>query len=1318
MTTISLWQAVLSREYRISGGLMAKDHKPMTQGWQFWVDRGGTFTDVIGLSPSHQLHSHKLLSENSEQYKDAASAGIQAILTQQYSGSNSSLKDMPISEVRMGTTVATNALLERKGETTLLIVTRGFKDVLRIGYQTRPELFSLHIKKPEQLYSAVVEVSERLDAEGRVLQALNLDEVREPLTQYFNQGFKSVAIVLMHSYQNNEHELKLAEVAKDIGFTQISLSSQVSPTLKIVGRGDTTVVDAYLNPILRQHVEEVVQNVGHVPLTFMQSNGGMAHSERFQGKDAILSGPAGGVVGMVKTARSEGFQRLIGFDMGGTSTDVSHYDHDDKGGGSGLQASEQKATAIDIEEFERCFETEVAGVRVRTPMMQIHTVAAGGGSKVFFEQGRYRVGPESAGASPGPACYGKQGPLTVTDCQLILGRIQPSYFPKVFGLSSNEPINSNVAEAEFIPLQETIFQQTGLKPCLGEIAASFITVAVDNMATAIKKISVQRGYDLNDYTLCAFGGAGGQHACLVANALEIDTIFLHKQASLLSAFGIGLADKRYVAERSLDYELSKVSHSHVEQSLLELSQEHHPGKQSREELSDSQRVLFQRAHIKYAGSDTTLLIEWSDIEKIKQAFSKKHQQEFGFFHPDQQLWVESIQIEWVVRREVLAEPNEDGASSRWQWCDISDSEKHRLTPVETWVATFDLFEWQHAQKTHQLKTPVYLFNQLNEAHRILGPALIIDKNTTVVVDKGWAAKISHLGNLVLTTRGVNLSASMETFTQNASTQNPSTQNPSMQKSSTLTSLPSHEETQESDQLDNVVSPMRLEIYNNFFRSVAEQMGTVLEKTAVSVNIKERLDFSCAVFNSVGELIANAPHIPVHLGSMSDSVKAVISSWNEDQIRSGDAFVLNSPYQGGTHLPDITVVKPVFDESKSPTVLFWVAARGHHGDVGGITPGSMPPYSQHIDEEGVHIHPLRCMRAGKLLMDDLTQCFTQSKYPVRNLEQNLADLSAQLASCQKGEHALQRVMLQHGAEEVVRYSNYVMDNAEQSVRRLIATHIKPGFFAYPMDDGSRIAVNIKLEGETLKHSKVIIDFEGSSGPHKGNFNAPQSVVRAVVLYAFRCLIEDDIPLNDGIFRALELRIPDSSLLNPKYPSAVVAGNVETAQQLADILFAALGASAAAQGTNNNLTFGNDAYQYYETLCGGTGAGPNFDGASGVHAHMTNSRLTDPEVFEKRYPVLLEAFGIRKGSGGKGSYNGGEGIVRRIRFLEAMTVAIISGRRLVPPFGLKGGLPGLQGKNLWLKANGDRQPLAGCEQVLVSENDAIEIQTPGGGGYDSL
>ncbi|KAA3628397.1 MAG: 5-oxoprolinase [Proteobacteria bacterium] len=1193
--------------------------------WDFWIDRGGTFTDIVARRPDGAVVTHKLLSENPERYPDAALQGIRELLGV---NTTTAIPAAQIESVKMGTTVATNALLERKGDPTLLVVTRGFRDALRIGYQTRPKLFALHIELPEMLYARAVEADERMSAQGDILQPLAVDRLRVELQAAYDTGLRAIAIALMHGYRYPQHERTIAELARAIGFTQVSVSHEVSPLMKLVSRGDTTVVDAYLSPILRRYIDRVAAELGDTRLMFMQSNGGLTDAHLFQGKDAILSGPAGGVVGMVRTAALAGFEQVIGFDMGGTSTDVSHYD--------GV--------------YERTFETEVAGVRLRAPMMLIHTVAAGGGSILHFDGARYRVGPESAGANPGPACYRKGGPLTVTDCNVMLGKLQPQFFPHVFGPDADQPLDTTIVHERFAALAERIRAASGDTRTPEQVAAGFLAIAVENMANAIKKISVQRGYDVSDYVLNCFGGAGGQHACLVADALGMKRVLLHPHAGVLSAYGIGLADVRAMRERAVEAELNDARFTELQTLLDELAAE--AGTEMTAQQVAPERIhTLRRLHLKYAGTDTTLIIDFAGIAAMTTAFEAAHQQRYGFIAPDKALVVEAAQVEVVGTSDVETTVS-DTALSR------SPSDGVAITHVTAVMngAPHD--------------TSVYDRGTLASGARIDGPAIIIEANSTTVLEPGWQAEVTPRLDLVLT-RVVPLPKRVAIGTQ--------------------------------------VDPVMLEIFNNLFMSIAEQMGSVLENTASSVNIKERLDFSCAVFDQTGELIANAPHMPVHLGSMSESIKSVIRAY-QGRMCDGDAYLLNAPYNGGTHLPDVTVIKPVFDNA-GREVLFYVASRGHHADIGGITPGSMPPASTSVEEEGILIDNVKIVDRGRFQEEAIRALLARGNHPARNIDQNIADFQAQIAACEKGVQEL-RHMVEHFTLPVVQaYMQHVQDNAEESVRRVLEV-LGDGEFRYEMDDGNCVQVRIAVDKPTRR---ATIDFTGTSPQHPGNFNAPTAVCKAAVLYVFRSLVDADIPLNAGCLKPLEIIIPEGSMLNPEYPAAVVAGNVETSQVIVDTLFGALGTQAASQGTMNNFTFGNARHQYYETICGGSGAGPDFDGTDAVHTHMTNSRLTDPEVLEWRFPVMLESFAIRRGSGGAGRHRGGDGTVRRMRFLEPMTAAILAGHRRVPPYGLAGGKPGAVGRNRVERAGGAVEELGAQAEVELSSGDRFVIETPGGGGY---
>jgi len=1195
--------------------------------WQTWIDRGGTFTDLVARRPDGQLVTHKLLSENPERYQDAALQGIRDLLRL---GQSDPIPPGAVGVVRMGTTVATNALLERQGERTVLLITIGFADALRIGYQNRPKLFERHIRLPEMLYEQVIEIDERLTAQGDVLQAPDAETVRAQLSAAHNNGIHSAAIVFMHGYRFPAHEDLIAEIARDVGFTQVSVSNRVSPLMKLVSRGDTTVVDAYLSPILRRYVDRVagaLESKGNKGprLQFMQSNGGLTDAKFFQGKDSILSGPAGGVVGMVRTAAMGGFDKVIGFDMGGTSTDVSHYDG----------------------ELERAFETTVAGIRMRAPMMRIHTVAAGGGSIVRYDGLRYRVGPGSAGADPGPACYRRGGPLTVTDCNLLVGKIQAKHFPHVFGPDADEALDDRGIKNRFTDLAADI--NPAAPPSPEDVAEGFLKIAVENMANAIKQISVQRGYDVTEYTLNCFGGAGGQHACMVADALGMESVFIHPFAGVLSAYGMGLADVRAMREHAMEIPLEKAAASVLGRTLEALETEA-VDEISAQGIAPKNTRMVKKAHIRYAGTDTALSVPYDDPEAMIDAFEGLHKQRFGFVAPERGIIVEAVSAEAIGLSVTTNDPEVQALPG------VSG-----LRPRDT-VRMYSDGKW--------LKTPVYDREALLPGDRIDGPAIIIEANATTVVEPGWRAETTKLRHLVLS-RVQPRPARVAAGTQ--------------------------------------ADPVRLEIFNNLFMSIAEQMGATLANTSYSVNIKERLDFSCAVFDRDGGLIANAPHMPVHLGSMGESVQTVIDE-NRDTMRPGDVFALNAPYNGGTHLPDITVITPVFDEA-GRDLLFYVGSRGHHADIGGITPGSMPPDSTTVEEEGILIDNFLLARAGRLREEDLLALLSRGPYPARNPRQNIADMEAQIAANDIGARELRKMADHFGLDVVWAYMGHVQDNAEESVRRVLDV-LGNGSFALELDNGAVIKVKISIDKESRS---ARINFAGTSTQMDNNFNAPAAVCKAAVLYVFRTLVEDDIPLNGGCLKPLDIAIPTGSLLNPRPPAAVVAGNVETSQCVTDALYGALGVLAASQGTMNNFTFGNDDYQYYETICGGSGAGPDFDGADAVQTHMTNSRLTDPEVLEWRFPVMLESFSIRHGSGGDGQHRGGNGTVRRVRFLETMTAAILSNKRRTTPHGLDGGEAGAAGTNHIERRDGRIEKLGPTDTREMNPGDVFVIETPGGGGF---
>ena len=1188
-------------------------------GWHFWIDRGGTFTDVVARRPDGTLLTHKLLSDHPEQYRDAAIQGIRDLLGLAPGEAISS----KVEAVKMGTTVATNALLERKGDRVLLATTRGFADQLRIAYQNRPEIFARHIVLPELLYESVLEIDERISASGEVLTPVDLSGAAAGLQAAYARGIRSVAILFLHGYRHTAHERAVAALARDIGFAQVSVSHEVSPLMKYVGRGDTTVVDAYLSPILHRYVAEVARELPRTTrLMFMQSNGGLADADRFRGKDSILSGPAGGVVGAVETARQAGLARIIGFDMGGTSTDVCHFD--------GI--------------YERAFETQVAGVRMRAPMMRIHTVAAGGGSILHYAGGRFRAGPDSAGANPGPACYRRKGPLTVTDCNVMLGRIQPDFFPRVFGPKADQPIDFAAVRAGFSALAGELGD--GRTP--EEVAEGFLTVAVSNMANAIKEISIERGYDVTQYALCCFGGAGGQHACRVADALGMKTIFLHPLAGVLSAYGMGLADIRVLRERAIEATLEASLLPELEEGLQRLAAD---GERelAGEGVLPGDRLCFSRLHLRYAGTDTALVVPMGAFADITTAFEAAHRQRYGFVVPGKALVVEAVSVELVGKTEKLPQTR------------LPARQGGKLAPADE-VKFYVDGAWR--------EVALFERSQMLASDRVTGPAIISESTSTIVVEPGWESEVAALGHLLLTRR-----------------------------------VP----LRRTSAVGTAVDPVMLEVFNNLFMSIAEQMGSTLENTSHSVNIKERLDFSCALFDRMGHLIANAPHMPVHLGSMGESVATIIRS-RRNTMGPGDVFVLNAPYNGGTHLPDITVVTPVFDDGTGE-VLFYTASRGHHADVGGISPGSMPPLSRTVEDEGVLIDDFQLVERGRFREQEMRALLGSGRHPARNPDQNIADLAAQVAANAKGVEELKRMTRDFGREVVEAYMHHVQDNAEEQVRRVI-DRLRDGRFTYEMDDGSRIAVSVAIDAA---RRAARIDFTGTSPQLGSNFNAPAAVCRAAVLYVFRTLVDDDIPMNEGCLKPLEIFIPEGSMLRPSYPAAVVAGNVETSQCITDALYGALGVMAAAQGTMNNFTFGNPRHQYYETICGGSGAGPDFDGTDAVHTHMTNSRLTDPEVLEWRFPVLVESFAIRRGSGGRGRHRGGDGVIRRIRFREAMTAAILSGHRRVPPYGMAGGEPGALGRNYVVRSDGAIEELGGTDERAMNPGDVFVIETPGGGGF---
>lgn len=1198
--------------------------------WDFWIDRGGTFTDIVGRAPDGSLHPHKLLSENPEAYRDAAIQGIRDLLG---IARGEPIPSDKIGAVKMGTTVATNALLERKGDRTALLITRGFGDMLKIGYQARPDIFAKEILKPEQLYEMVIEVEERVLADGTVESKPDLEVLKSRLEATKSSGIDSIAIAFIHAWKYPEHEAEVAEIARSMGFGQVSVSHEVSPLVKLIGRGDTTVVDAYLSPILARYVEQVSSELGvkdmdpssgGPKLSFMMSSGGLTAADLFQGKDAILSGPAGGVVGAVETSRLAGFEKMIGFDMGGTSTDVSHFDG----------------------ELERAFETEVAGVRMRAPMMRIHTVAAGGGSVLEFKDGRFQAGPDSAGANPGPACYRRGGPLAVTDANVMTGKLPPEFFPAIFGPNQDQTLDTDVVRKKFSELAS----QAG--STAEEVADGFLKIAVENMANAIKKISVQRGYDVTEYALNCFGGAGGQHACAVADALGMKKVLVHPFSGILSAYGMGLAQVRASRQQALIKKLDKQVHSNIRE-LAETLQEETEAELASQGVPAPDIISHIRVHIRYDGTDLALPIDFDDVTAMQSGFEQQHRKQFGFAFENKSLIVEAVEVESV------------GAGAGIDEQEASLDELVHEADQQT--RFFSGGEWHDAG--------IHFRENLNPGNEVKGPALIIEPHQTIVVEPGWNADINALGHIVL--------SRVEAMAR-------------------------------QDAIGTSADPVMLEVFNNLFMSIAEQMGVTLQNTSYSVNMKERLDFSCAVFAADGSLVANAPHMPVHLGSMDRSVESVIKL-NQGNIHPGDVFILNAPYNGGTHLPDINVVTPVFDDDEKD-ILFYVAARGHHADVGGMAPGSATPLATHVDEEGVLIDNFKLVNRGIIDEEGMRKILTDHPWPCRNPDENMADIRAQIASNEKGVQELRKMVSHFTLPVVQAYMKHVQDNAEESVRRVIDA-LSDCEYTYQTDNDQHIHVKITVNRDKRE---ATVDFTGTSDIAKNNFNAPEPVCRAAVLYVFRLMVESDIPMNAGCLKPINIVIPDGCMLRPQYPSAVIAGNTETSQHVTNCLLMALGAFANAPGTMNNLTYGNKRYQNYETMCGGAPAGvmnngKGFKGADAVHVHMTNTRLTDPEVLEMRYPVVVEEFSIREGSGGVGKFNGGAGVTRSLRFLEDMTCAILSSSRKHAPKGLDGGGDGEVGSTLVRRLDGSTDTLAHCEQTEVKAGEAVILNTPGAGGY---
>lgn len=1198
--------------------------------WQFWIDRGGTFTDIVARRPDGSLQVLKLLSENPAAYDDAAVAGIRRCLGV---AEGTSIPDDVIAAVRMGTTVATNALLERKGDAIALVITAGLEDQLEIGTQARPDIFARHIIKPAPVYSEVVGARERVRADGTIEQPLDEEKLRADLLAAYARGIRSVAIVLMHAYAHPGHEISAAAIARDCGFENVSVSHEIAPLIRIVPRGDTTAADAYLTPTLQRYVDKVC-NALRTPdaassprVYFMASSGGLKSAEAFRGRDAVLSGPAGGVVAFARTAEAAGYFKVIGFDMGGTSTDVAHY----------------------AGQFERNYETSVAGVRLAVPMLNIHTVAAGGGSILTFDGASMHVGPESAGSHPGPACYRRGGPLTVTDANVMVGKLRPEYFPRIFGETQDQPIDADIVRRKF----ESIAADIGGARSAEDVADGFIRIAVENMANAIKKISVERGHDVTGYVLNCFGAAGGQHACRIADTLGMSTILIHPMSGVLSAYGMGLAALRAHRTRTIEATLTADNLDSLAPLIDQLRDEVIAELTDQGERASDIKSQVQM-HLRYSGSDTALAVDSARAGEMQAAFMRAHHERFGFASPGTEIIIAALDVSAEGSREQAQPP-----------VDTFDGDLQPLIAAEM-TRFYSSGAWHEA--------PIYLRQDLRPGHTLSGPAIMIEPQQTVVVEPGWTVGVSARNDLIVERSAVRVNETAST----------------------------------------VVDPVLLEVFNNLFMAIAEQMGEALRATAQSVNIKERLDFSCAIFDSNGELVANAPHLPVHLGSMDRSVESVIRTFG-GALQAGDVYMLNAPYSGGTHLPDITVVTPVFDEAGN-AIQFYVASRGHHEDIGGLTPGSMTPRATTIEEEGVLIEPMRIVRDGRFLDEEVRAVLTGAKYPARRPDKNIADLKAQVAANARGAGEIAKMIAHHSWAVVDAYMGHVKDNAEAVVRQLISK-LADGSFVIETDQGTFVRVAISIDRQARA---ATIDFTGTSAMQPNNFNAPEPVTRAAVLYVFRVMVDQPIPMNAGCLRPLTIRIPEDSMLSPRYPAAVVAGNTETSQIVTNALFGALGALAPSQGTMNNLTFGNDRVQYYETICSGAPAGidskgEGFNGASAVHVHMTNTRLTDPEILETRYPVVLDEFSIRRSSGGKGRWSSGDGIRRVMRFLEPVDLAILSGFRAIAPPGLAGGDAGARGRNVVERRDGTQQNVGGCSEQTLDAGDAIVIETPTGGGY---
>ncbi|TJY59448.1 5-oxoprolinase [Sinimarinibacterium sp. CAU 1509] len=1191
-------------------------------GWRFWVDRGGTFTDVLATAPDGSVQTLKLLSEDPEHYTDAVVEAVRRVLKLE---SGSPIPRSAVAELRLGTTVATNALLERKGSPVALLVTRGFGDLLDIGDQTRPELFALAIQRTASLASEVFEIDERVGADGAVLRAPDPAQIEQALQAARAAGCRAVAIAFVHAAAFPAHECIAAQIARDLDFEFVSSSHEVSPLPGLLARAETAIVDAYLTPALHRYTERLAAALPGTRLRLMQSSGELTGVDALFGRNAVLSGPAGGVIGATRAAAAHGIKRVIGFDMGGTSTDVFHW----------------------AGETEHLNEGRLAGQRLRAPMLKIATVAAGGGSVLGYDGGRLRVGPESAGADPGPVCYRHGGPLAVTDANLMLGRLQADYFPRVFGPDADQPLDAGAVREAFTARAAAMAATSDeLASTPEQIAWGYLRIGVENMANAIRGISVQHGIDLAGYTLCAFGGAGGQHACAVADALRMRRVLLHDQASLLSALGIGIADLGARAERAFDTRLDALDVPELDAAGDALRVEVVSALRAQGVAADT-IALSVRAQLRYDSAESTIAVPLADAGTMRETFETLHRAQFGFTDPQRPVILQSLSVD--ARGGGADMPQAEAAA------------QYPAEPIEqvrVWFAGAD-------GTPQPVTTPLYRREALAPAQCIDGPALLLEPHSCVVVEPGWQA-VRSAGALLLERR---------------------------------TALPQHHA------VSTARDPVYLEIFHNRFMAIAGQMGEALRRTARSVNVRERLDFSCAVFDAHGRLVANAPHIPVHLGSMGVSVQSLLREHGHE-LALGDAWLINDPYRGGTHLPDLTVIAPRFDDQGRLRQL--VAARAHHADVGGISPGSMPADSHRIDEEGIRFAGLRIVAGGQLLEPAIRAAFGTGPWPARQIDHNLADLQAQLAAVRSGINELTRLDAEFGSDVVDAYLQHIFDHAEAAVRALLPT-LQNGNCCIEMDGGRTIAVRVEPA-----ENQLTIDFSGTSAQDDGNFNTPLAVSRAAVLYVLRLLLASEIPLNDGCLVPVTLNIPAGSLLNPQEPAAVVAGNVETSQCIVDALLGAFGAQAASQGTMNNLSFGNATHQYYETICGGAGAGPGYAGAHAVHTHMTNSRITDVEILESRFLVRLERFALRHDSGGQGAWPGGDGAVRELTFLAPMQVGILSNRREHGAPGLAGGGDGLPGCNVLIR-NGQETRLAACARFDAHSGDRLRIETPGGGAY---